>query len=137
MKKYDHDVKKKVYNHIVDATNDAMKGYDPKPKAGSVNFWDKFNYRGKLGGAFHSERYEGAYVKKRGSGYEIGAKINAAQAAILDSKGFKLRARTQSKKGLIHKGVHKEQQFDFDKAVSKVDSARRKVPQVIDSVKQK
>lgn len=134
LKKYDKKVKKAVYTHMVDATNAAMKGYDPEPSASSKDFWNKFKYKGKIGGAFHESRYKGVYVRKTGGGHEIGAKINAAQAAILDAKGFQFKRRPSH--GLVRGGATKSQQFDFGAASAKVDRARNEVERVIDRVSQ-
>lgn len=136
MSKYTHKVNRAVYDNIVKATNEAMRGYDPRPSASSKDFYARFKYKGKIGGAFHDNIRKGVYVKKRGKSYEIAANMNSAQMAILDSKGWVLRRGTQRKKGLLTHGATKSQTFDFDAAERKVQKARDATQSVIDSVPQ-
>ena len=126
-----------MYDNIVKATNEAIKEYDPRPSAMSKDFFKRFKYKGKIGGAFNSELRSGVYVKKRGDGqYKIGVNINSSQMAILDSRGWVLRRGTQRNKGLLVHGATKSQNFDFDAAERKVQKARDATQSVIDSVPQ-
>lgn len=135
--KYSKKVQRKVYDNIVSATNAAIKDYDPRPSALSKDFFKRFKYKGKIGGAFNSELRSGVYVKKRGDGqYKIGVNINSAQMAILDSRGWVLRRGKQNKKGLLVHGAEKAQNFDFNAAERKVQKARDATQSVIDSVPQ-
>ena len=137
LKKYNREVRRAVYDNIVDGTNAAMKDYNPRVSASSNAFYQRFKYRGKIGGAFHEVEQSGVYVKKHGSSHTIGANVQSAQAALLDSKGFQLRSRTQRKKGMITHGVKKAQQFNWSKAESEVQKARDRTQSVINGVKQK
>lgn len=136
MGKYTHKVQRAVYDNIVKATNEAMRDYDPRPSASSRNFYARFKYKGKLGGAFADNIRKGVYVKKRGKAYEIAANMNSAQMAILDSKGWTLRRGTQKKKGLLTHGATKNQSFNFDAAERKVQKARDATQSIINSVQQ-
>lgn len=113
-----------------------MRNYDPYPSAFSKDFYRRFKYRGKIGGAFNSELRRGVYVQKRGKAYKIGANINSAQMAILDSKGWTLRRGTQRNKGMLVHGATKSQTFDFDAAERAVQKARNATQSVINSVPQ-
>lgn len=135
--KYAKKVQRKVYDNITTATNDAIRNYNPRPSAFSKNFYQKFKYKGKIGGAFNSDMRRGVYVKKLGQGsYRIGINVNSAQMAILDSKGWVLRRGTQRSKGLLVHGATKAQNFDFNAAERKVQKARDATQSVIDSVRQ-
>lgn len=136
LSKHTIKVRRKVYDNIVQATNNAIKDYDPRPSARSKEFWSRFKYKGVLGGAFANEQRKGVFVKKTSSGHKIGVNINSAQMAILDSKGWSLRRGTQKKKGMLTNGATKAQTFDFDAAERKVQTARDATQSIINSVKQ-
>lgn len=103
-----HDLYYQV-NKATTSTTQDLRNTLSASKRKATSFYNKFQYKGAFGGAFHEIKTKDGYTKKRSStAYTFGVSFSKQQLGILDKSYSSLsKPSTRKAKGYLSKGTWK------------------------------